>query len=82
MIYDDVKLEFFHTTKIAQKKAFHLWFHTSFVGESGILIIDKNMIDKAHSDKKHVKYDRNFRIEVHMSQIVNYKMESKSFKIK
>lgn len=39
------------------------------------------MIEKAASDKKCVKYDRNFRIEVFMTHAKNYKMEEKTFVI-
>lgn len=32
------------------------------------------MIDKAHKDKKHNKFDPNFRIEVYMSESKHYEM--------
>lgn len=73
LIYDDIKIEFYHKTN-KSTKAFHFWFNTSFIDNSMILSLEKNVIEKASSDKKYKKFDRNFRIEVHMSEIKNYEM--------
>jgi len=59
LIYDDVKIEFFNGPN-QEKKLFHFWFHTSFVDSNGILLINKDMTENAHKDKKCLKYDRNF----------------------
>ena len=60
-------------------KAFHFWFNTSFIDQSGVLSLDKPMIEKASKDKKCSKFDQNFRIEIYTSQILNYKMEEHEF---
>lgn len=54
---------------------FHFWFNTSFLDESGLLILDKNMLDKAHQDKNDKKFDKNFRIEVHVEFVTAYRQE-------
>ena len=41
--------------------------------------MDKPMIEKAASDKNCSVFDRNFRMEVYMSEIKNYQMEEKTF---
>eukprot|EP00347_Sterkiella_histriomuscorum_P008249 403345808 len=75
LVYDDVKIEFYNKNKLTQKKIFHFWFNTSFIDNSGVLSMDKPMIEKASKDKKCAVFDRNFRIEVYMSRIKNYEME-------
>ncbi len=74
-MFDDVKIEFYHRNKLTQKKVFNFWFNTSFIDNSGVLSMDKPMIEKAASDKKCRVFDSNFRIEVYMSEIKNYIME-------
>ena len=55
------------------KKIFYFWFNTSFIDEkTQMLEINKSMIDKANKDKKNLKFDENFRIEVYMSKIENF----------
>ena len=68
LVYDDIKFEFFHRNKLSQQKIFHFWLHTSFLEKSGIVYIEKQMIEKASSDKRCSKFDKNFRIEIHMSE--------------
>ena len=58
-----MKIVFFDGPK-QDKKLFHFWFHTSFIDSNGILLINKDMIDDAHKDKKCKKYDKNFQIRV------------------
>jgi len=79
LVLDDVKVEFFHKKLLTQKKVFHFWFNTSFIENSGVLSMDKPMIEKASNDKKNAVFDRNFRIEVYMSQIKNYEMVEQVF---
>ena len=67
MIYDDVKIEFYHGKK--REKLFHFWFHTSFIDSNGVLEITKEMTENAHKDKKCKIYDRNFQIRVQLSKI-------------
>jgi hypothetical protein len=40
-----------------REKAFHFWFNTSFIDQSGVLSMDKPMIEKADKDKKCRKFD-------------------------
>lgn len=44
-----------------------------------ILSLEKSGIEKASSDKKCKKFDRNFRIEIHVSEIKNYEMVDTNF---
>jgi phosphatidylinositol-3,4,5-trisphosphate 3-phosphatase/dual-specificity protein phosphatase PTEN len=78
LVYDDVKIEFFHKSSKSEK-AFHFWFNTCFIDSSMVLSIEKKMIEKACSDKKHAIFDKNFRIEVHMSEVKNYEMIEKEY---
>ena len=55
-----MKIEFFHVNSLAankKEKAFHFWFHTGFIDQSGVLSMDKPMIEKAAKDKKCTKFD-------------------------
>lgn len=79
LVYEDVKIEFYHKTKLSPKKIFTFWFNTSFIDNSGLLSMDKPMIDKAAGDKKCKVFDSNFRMEVYMSEIKNYVMEDVQF---
>jgi phosphatidylinositol-3,4,5-trisphosphate 3-phosphatase/dual-specificity protein phosphatase PTEN len=62
----DVKITFFHSPLFGSKeKIFKLWFNTNFIPDDGVLIITKDLIDKACKDKECKKYKQNFKIEVH-----------------
>jgi len=62
----DVKITFFHIPLFGSKeKIFKLWFNTNFIPDDGVLIITKDLIDKACKDKECKKYKQNFKIEVH-----------------
>jgi hypothetical protein len=81
LVYDDVKVEFYS----GKKKIFHFLFHTWFIDAtssgSGILYLNKNMIDKAHGDKKEKIFDKNFAIKLFMTRVdAEYKYESKACK--
>jgi len=79
LVYDDVRIQFFHNGK----SAFHFWFNTYFIDRSGVFYINKDMIDGPHKDKKNLKYDKNFSIKVYMSQIEDARLgkwDNKSLK--
>jgi phosphatidylinositol-3,4,5-trisphosphate 3-phosphatase and dual-specificity protein phosphatase PTEN len=76
LVYDDVKIQFYHNGT----KVFHFWFNTWFVDKEGFLFLNKEMIDKACSDTKHLKYDKNFSIKVFMTKIDSFKMEQQQLK--
>lgn len=60
LVFGDVKIEFFHVNSMAankREKAFHFWFNTSFIDQSGVISMDKPMIEKASKDKKCTKFD-------------------------
>ena len=66
----DVKITFFHYPMIGSKeKIFKLWFNTNFVPDDGVLIVPKDLIDKACKDKKCKKYKQNFKIEIHCIEL-------------
>jgi len=65
-VEDDVLVECLDKG-IKEKKLFWFWFNTRFVGEDGILVIRKKMLDKAYHDKN---FDKNFRIELELSPII------------
>ena len=66
----DVKITFYHYPVIGSKeKIFKLWFNTNFIPDDGVLIIGKDLIDKACKDKKCKKFKHNFKIEVHCIDI-------------
>jgi hypothetical protein len=76
LVYDDVKIQFFHN----DKKCFHFWFNTYFVDKEGYLFLNKEMIDSACGDTKNLKYDKNFSIKVFMTKVDNFKMTVKELK--
>ena len=62
----DVKITFYHFPVIGSKeKIFKLWFNTSFIPDDGVLVVNKDLIDKACKDKHCKKFKPNFKIEVH-----------------
>ena len=66
----DVKITFFHFPVIGNKeKIFKIWFNTNFVPDDGVLIVPKDLVDKACKDKKCKKFKPNFKIEVHCIEI-------------
>jgi hypothetical protein len=80
LFWDDVKIEFYHINGVnIQVKAFHFWFNASFIDKSGILQLDKKMIDKAHKDKKCRKFDKNFRLEVYMNITKNFMIQTRDY---
>ena len=61
----DVKITFFHSPLFGSKeKIFKLWFNTNFIPDDGVLIITKDLIDKACKDKECKTYKKEFRIEL------------------
>ena len=62
----DVKITFYHSPLLGSKeKIFKLWFNTNFIPDDGVLVVDKNLIDKACKDKNCKNFKQNFKIEVH-----------------
>ena len=62
----DVKITFYHFPMFGSKeKIFKLWFNTSFIPDDGVLVVNKDLIDKACKDKHCKKFKPNFKIEVH-----------------
>ena len=59
-LIDDVKIEFYNKSGLANKKMFHFWFHTSFIDKTGVLVLPKAEIDKAKKDKKWRVFDKSF----------------------
>jgi C2 domain of PTEN tumour-suppressor protein len=72
LVYDDVKIQFYHK----DEKKFHFWFNTEFIDSTGQLFLNKEMIDKASGDKKNHFFDKNFSIKVFMTKVDEFKMES------
>lgn len=61
----DVRVILYNRSVINKKeKMLQFWFHTSFLDQSGVLVIDKYMLDYAVKDKKHKMFSPNFRIEL------------------
>ncbi len=77
LVFDDVKIQFFHKNK----KTFHLWFNTWFIDSSGQLFLNKNMIDKASGDKRCLKYDVNFSMKIFMTRVEEFKLYSQNLKL-
>ena len=62
----DVKITFYHIPLFGSKeKIFKLWFNTNFIPDDGVLVVKKDLIDKACKDKNCKKFKHNFKIEVH-----------------
>lgn len=72
-MYDDVKVVFYHGRN-QEKYLFHFWFHTSFLDSNGTLVINKQMIEQAHKDKKCKHFDTNFQVKVELSRIEHSQM--------
>lgn len=56
LVYDDVLIKAFDCR--TNDEVFRFWFHTSFIDSNGVLIINKDMIEGPHNNKKN--FDRNF----------------------
>lgn len=83
LVYDDVKIEFFHRSMLGMKKIFYFWFNTSFIdAKNQMFEANKSMIDKANKDKKHIVFDENFRVEVYMSKLQNFDFKPQKFEKK
>jgi len=67
-VENDVLIECYSKGLVGKgEKIFHFWFNTSFLRDDDILIINKNMIDKAYHDKGNKNFDKNFRVELEFS---------------
>lgn len=76
LVFDDVKIQFFHKNQ----RTFHFWFNTWFIDSSGQLFLNKNMIDKASGDKHCLKYDINFSMKIFMTKVEEFKLTSENLK--
>ena len=62
----DIKITFYHSPIFGSKeKIFKLWFNSNFIPDDGVLVVNKDLIDKACKDKSCKKFKQNFKIEVH-----------------
>ena len=69
-VVDEVLVVFYTKGALGKKKKMlAFWFHTSFVGEDGMVVIEKKDMDKAVKDKKHKKYEPQFAVEVHLKDV-------------
>lgn len=48
--------------------------------KSGYLFLNKEMIDKACGDTKHLKYDKNFSMKIFMTKVDDFKMTTRELK--
>ena len=65
VVKGDVRVCFEHVNSIGNKDImFKFWFNTLFVGDSGVFMLEKEMIDLAVKDKECKKFKENFRVEI------------------
>uniref|UniRef100_A0A7S2RP25 Phosphatidylinositol 3,4,5-trisphosphate 3-phosphatase and dual-specificity protein phosphatase PTEN n=1 Tax=Rhizochromulina marina TaxID=1034831 RepID=A0A7S2RP25_9STRA len=63
-VIDEVNIVFYQRGSFGKKKKlFQLWLHTAFITDN-VLVYTKNDLDKAVKDKKHKKFDKDFRVEM------------------
>ncbi len=60
----DVLITFYHLQFFGKDKMFKFWFNTQFLSEKGVLVIEKNCLDKAFKDKENKFFDPNFKVEM------------------
>jgi phosphatidylinositol-3,4,5-trisphosphate 3-phosphatase and dual-specificity protein phosphatase PTEN len=48
-----------------KEKMFSIWINTAFFEPSGVMVIDKFMLDKACKDKSNKRFKNEFHIEIH-----------------
>lgn len=62
LIHDDCKIIVQQQKKGKWKELFHTWVNTQFVA-NGLMVLDKPQCDKAHKDKKHEKFRKDWQVE-------------------
>lgn len=60
----DCRFVFYHKTTVYKDKMFKFWMNTYFVPPSGVIRIDKSMLDWAFEDKNNTYFEPDFHIEV------------------
>lgn len=63
-VIDETWICFYQKNSFNKKtKLLAFWFHTSFI-QDNLLVLDKEMLDKAVKDKKHKRFHPEFKVEV------------------
>ncbi len=69
VVSGDVNVIFFdHDTYSSDEKMFHVWINTAFI-ESNYLCFEKAVIDSACKDKRNLKFDPNFKVEIFFRRV-------------
>ncbi|CAK88457.1 unnamed protein product (macronuclear) [Paramecium tetraurelia] len=71
VVEGDTRIICYNKSLLSKQIMFQFWFHTSFLDDTGLLIIDKYMLDKAVKDKNHKVFSPNFRVEVQTFTLLN-----------
>lgn len=75
-VYGDARFELFYSGALRKKKLFHFWVNTRFiVADGGRVELTKPEIDKVNKDRKHKIYPQNFRVELRVEVLDQYKPE-------
>jgi phosphatidylinositol-3,4,5-trisphosphate 3-phosphatase/dual-specificity protein phosphatase PTEN len=73
-ISGDCNLIFYdHDTYSSDEKMFQLWINTAFL-ESNYLCFDKSALDYACKDRRNLKFDANFKVELFFRRVTLKKM--------
>jgi phosphatidylinositol-3,4,5-trisphosphate 3-phosphatase and dual-specificity protein phosphatase PTEN len=64
-VQGDCKFMFFNKDQFgSHDKMFHFWLNTNFIRDN-FVVLTKFEVDKAHKDKKHRKFDEDFKVELY-----------------
>ena len=81
-VVDEVLIVLYHRGSLKNEKVLGFWLHTAFVNDN-MEVLYKEDLDKAVQDKKHNRFDENFRVSIHFTPMTaadmaeEEKMESK-----
>lgn len=69
---DDLKFMFYEKPSLFKKKKekdiLHFWLNTNFINpETDYIVLQKSEVDRAHKDKKHKIFSKDFKIEIFFS---------------